>query len=164
MTRLFRYVGPDHIREAICEDERGWPVRRVADLLAWLSSQDESPPVIATYVIDADGILTVAPRRSEHVACAGGAPVRGAGELSVDGSGAVLELSNQSTGYCPPVACLDAVLGALDAAGLEHPGAWTAPFVFRLCGECGQRNIVKDEWFECDVCEAELPAEWNFAG
>jgi hypothetical protein len=25
-----------------------------------------------------------------------------------------------------------------------------------------QRNVVKDNWFVCGVCGAELPVKWNF--
>lgn len=32
----------------------------------------------------------------------------------------------------------------------------------RLCLGCGERNLVKDDWFECAMCGAELPALWNF--
>ncbi|CAM5508234.1 hypothetical protein STANM309S_03657 [Streptomyces tanashiensis] len=34
-----------------------------------------------TFVVGTDGILRLAPRRSEHVACAGGAMVLSAGEI-----------------------------------------------------------------------------------
>jgi hypothetical protein len=41
---------------------------------------------------------------SEHVACAGGGFVLGAGEIAFSRGGngwAISEVSNQSTGYCP---------------------------------------------------------------
>jgi hypothetical protein len=27
---------------------------------------------------------------------------------------------------------------------------------------CGQINLIKDAVFQCDDCDAELPATWNF--
>jgi uncharacterized Zn finger protein (UPF0148 family) len=34
--------------------------------------------------------------------------------------------------------------------------------VFRRCGACGERNLVKDGDFACAICGAELPRTWNF--
>ena len=45
---------------------------------------------------------------------------------------------------------------------IVHPGKFTRAFEFRLCEACNERNLVKDGWFVCSMCEAELPAEWNF--
>ncbi len=36
------------------------------------------------------------------------------------------------------------------------------PEDIRRCLACGQRNIVKDDWFVCGVCGKDLPAAWNF--
>lgn len=33
---------------------------------------------------------------------------------------------------------------------------------FRKCEECGQRNLVKDDWFFCAVCNADLLENLNF--
>ena len=27
---------------------------------------------------------------------------------------------------------------------------------------CGERNVVKDGWFVCQVCGGDLPESWNF--
>jgi hypothetical protein len=27
--------------------------------------------------------------------------------------------------------------------------------------QCGQLNIVKDDWFYCGACDAALPSTWN---
>jgi hypothetical protein len=70
--------------------------------------------------------------------------------------------SNQSTGYCPDPDCWPAVAAALDRAGIPHPGRFTVEVIFRRCPSCGERNLVKDDWFVCALCEAELPREWNF--
>jgi hypothetical protein len=47
--------------------------------------------------------------------------------------------------------------------GVAHPGRFTTEVVFRRCERCGERNVVRDGWFVCGVCGAELPAEWSFA-
>jgi hypothetical protein len=72
-------------------------------------------------------------------------------------------VSNQSTGYCPEPASWPAVARALDAAGIAHPGRFTVAVIFRRCDACGERNLVKDDWFECAICGAPLASEWNFA-
>ena len=57
-------------------------------------------------------IARLADRHSEHVACAGGGPVLSAGEmffLLEDSRAAVVEVSNQSTGYWPETSSLTAV-------------------------------------------------------
>ena len=71
-------------------------------------------------------------------------------------------VSNQSTGYCPEPASWPAVAAALDRAGIGHPGRFTAECVFRRCETCGERNLIKDGWFACEVCGAGLLKKWNF--
>jgi hypothetical protein len=86
-----------------------------ADGAAGRSREELAEPF--TFVVRGDGVLRLAPRRSEHVACGGGEPVPSAGEISFRedaGRGAVREVSNQSTGYCPDVDSWPAVAGALD--------------------------------------------------
>jgi hypothetical protein len=169
MTRLYRYVGPAHIRDRVAGRPAGTWVSSVAGLFAWARRTGERPGpdalVAATFVIDANGDLLVADRRSEHVACAGGGPVLSAGELffRVQGSSvAVAEASNQSTGFCPEPESWPAVVAALDQMGVPHPGRFTSEVVFRRCEGCGERSVVKDHWLVCGVCGAELPAAWNF--
>ncbi|WP_433471691.1 S1 RNA-binding domain-containing protein [Spirillospora sp. CA-142024] len=163
--RRYRYIGPDEIRMQIWSDGRGQPITSPGDLSAWLARQDvperEEP---FTFVIDETLTLRVAPRRSEHVVCAGGEPVLSAGEITFAGSGEgwrVSEISNQSTGYCPDLDSWTAVQAALGNAGLDHPGSFTVPFVFRRCMCCGQLNIVKDDHYACAMCDGPLPAAWN---
>ena len=71
-------------------------------------------------------------------------------------------VTNQSTGYCPEPESWPAVQTVLDAAGIPHPGEFSAQLVFRRCAKCGATNIVKDGWFRCAICGAELPGEWNY--
>jgi hypothetical protein len=74
----------------------------------------------------------------------------------------VEEVSNLSTGYCPEPRSWYAVGEALDRIGVTHPGRFTTEVVFRRCPRCGERNVVKDAWFECQVRGGELPEAWNF--
>ncbi|HKI30800.1 MAG TPA: hypothetical protein VKA46_02830 [Gemmataceae bacterium] len=107
----------------------------------------------------------MADRRSEHVACAGGKLVLSAGEMffRLSASGVqVVEVTNQSTGYCPEPESWPAVASALDRIGMMHPGRFTQEVVFRRCPACGERTVVKDGWFVCGLCGADLPADWNF--
>ncbi|MFC0041928.1 hypothetical protein [Actinomadura rayongensis] len=143
----------------------GHPITSPADLTEWLARQDASDrrePF--TFVIDQSTTLRLAPRRSEHVVCAGGAPVLSAGEITFepDGTGwRVSEISNQSTGYCPEPHFYAAVQSALDAAALDHPGRFTVPFIFRRCESCSQFNVVKDDHYVCAICDEPLPTSWN---
>ena len=74
----------------------------------------------------------------------------------------IAEASNLSTGFCPEPACWIALAAALDRAGVPRPPALTHAFVFRRCDACGERNVVKDDVFSCALCDADLPATWNF--
>ena len=81
-----------------------------------------------------------------------------------DASGwCVLEVTNQSTGYCPDPDCWPAVRQSLDSLGIAHPGDFTDKVIFRRCPSCGERNIVRDGDFVCALCDSDLPARWNFA-
>ncbi|MCY1012619.1 hypothetical protein OV079_45225 [Nannocystis pusilla] len=165
LTR-YAYVGPPAIRDR----ERGEPGAVITggdDLERWFSAHPEAAGEGATYVVDLQGRLRLAARRSEHIDCAGGQAVLAAGELrlgrAADRRIVVREVSNQSTGYCPDPDCWPAVATALNAAGLAAPAGFTRAFVFRRCPACAQTNLVKDEWFVCAACDAELPRAWNFA-
>ncbi|GAA2915557.1 hypothetical protein Acy02nite_84890 [Actinoplanes cyaneus] len=164
-ARRFSYVGPAEIRdEAVTVG--AFAVRSATLLADWLAvrgSADLGEPL--TFVVTLDGDLGLAPRRSEHVALAGGRDVLAAGEMMFarDASGwHVLEVTNQSTGYCPDPDCWPAVRESLDRLGIAHPGDFTAKVVFRCCPSCGERNIVRDGDFTCALCDSELPARWNF--
>lgn len=164
---LYHYVGPADIREAaIAQSPGGSPIRCSDECAEWLASQrgDREPDgsLIATFVISLDGALLLAPRRSEHIACSGGASVLSAGEITFAADGTVSGISNQSTGFCPEPGSWLVVKAALDAIPLEHPDEFTVRITFRLCPQCGERNIVKDAWFVCDLCQADLPRKWNF--
>lgn len=163
--RRYGYVGPAELRD-LPPVAVAW-IRSRDDLAAWLAARprgERAEPF--TFVVDLGGMLRLAPRRSEHVACAGGRPVLAAGEMGFatgeSGFAAgwrVDRVSNQSTGYCPGPECWPAVAAALDAAGIPHPGGFTDAVVFRRCAACGQRNIVHDGDFACAVCDTPLPVD-----
>ncbi|MFB4318366.1 hypothetical protein [Actinomadura sp. 21ATH] len=154
----YDYTGPPEIRAAAVPGREGAPIRSAADARDWLAGRgrDERGEPF-TYVVDLAGTLRLAPRRSEHVACAGGAPVRAAGEITF-ADGGVAAVTNQSTGYRPGPESWPAVAAALDRAGIAHPGGFTDAFVFRRCPACGELNLVKDAYYVCALCDADLPA------
>jgi hypothetical protein len=164
-SRRYRYVGPAGIRDQHVAVDAVL-VDAVAALDAWLAGRDRGEldePV--TFVVALDGALRLAPRRSEHVALAGGNDVLGAGEMTFARAGQgwrVVAVTNQSTGYCPDPDCWPAVDRALDRVGVEHPDGFTDTIVFRRCPACGERNIVRDNDFTCALCNGALPAQWNF--
>ncbi|WP_330350613.1 hypothetical protein [Streptomyces sp. NBC_00582] len=118
-------------------------MRDAVDLLAF-RAEDEEP---YTYVVGLDGRLRPAPRRSEHVACASGEDVLGAGEISFRRGRRgweVHEVGNQSTGYCPDPGCWPAVALALHRAGIARPVGFTQALVFRRCERCREINVVRE--------------------
>jgi len=164
----YRYVGPAEILA-----RRSTPVGIViADtrdrLERWLGDRHAAGIVEPdTFVVDLRGTLRLAPRQSEHVACAGGQEVLAAGEITFAAGAAgyaVQAVSNQSTGYCPDPDCWPAVAAALDRLRIAHPGGFTDALTFRLCIACGERNVVRDDDFVCALCGCALPAHWNFPG
>ncbi|MFJ6384345.1 hypothetical protein ACIQI7_30610 [Kitasatospora sp. NPDC092039] len=172
--RAYRYVGPPELWAGGGDGGtggggtgggHGQPVRTAGEFAAW--AEDRQAAELAepfTFVIDLGGALRLAPRRSEHVACAGGELVLSAGEIgfrrSRDGW-EVETVSNQSTGYCPDTTSWPAVATALARIGLPHPGAFTHPVVFRRCPRCARCNVVREEHYACVFCDADLPEQWN---
>ncbi|MFD8884852.1 hypothetical protein ACFV0H_20350 [Streptomyces erythrochromogenes] len=166
--RAYRYVGPAGPLALVRPGSGGRGIRSAADFGAWVSAlpaREFAEPF--TFVIDTAGVLRLAPRRSEHVVCAGGGPVLAAGEMGfsrASGAWAVGEVSNQSTGYCPDVVSWAAVADALDAAGIGHPGGYTHEVVFRRCPACRELGIVREDDFVCVFCDGPLPSRWNVDG
>ncbi|AKJ03031.1 hypothetical protein ATI61_113217 [Archangium gephyra] len=162
----YTYVGPEEIRRSVASFPAGTPITSRSDLETWLAANPDALAEGATYVVDLQGRLRLAPRRSEHVACAGGEEVLAAGELRFRRAGTtpcVAEVSNQSTGYCPDTDCWAAVALALGRAGVTAPPGFTHEVIFRRCERCGERNLVKEGWFVCVFCDADLPTGWNIA-
>ncbi len=137
----------------------------------WLSADQALARVVpglleegATFVVSLGGVVLVAPRRSEHVACAGGLEVLAAGELffaSVGGRLRLVRATNQSTGYCPDLDSWSALDHALVKADVAAPSGFDPEFLFRRCDACGELSVVKERWFVCPFCDAELPRAWN---
>ena len=75
--RPYRYIGPEDIRRRTVGNTERFCVRQAADVLRCLARLEPAAAcrsyVPTTYVIDPQGQLWLADRRSEHVACAAGA-------------------------------------------------------------------------------------------
>lgn len=155
---LYRYIGPREIANRCGQTVREVPVTSATDVARWIRSIGElvreASEVTVTFVVNEEGTLLVADRHSEHVACAGGRPVRAAGEmcfaLGADRA-AVTRVSNQSTGYCPEPESWVEVATALRSAGLDLPEGFEPRCEFRRCEKCSSINIVKSGVFECGV-------------
>ena len=161
--KRFLYVGPPELRAHATQTAR-FQIQNAADVLAWAQTQPRGEPFVATFIVDARGALWIADRRTEHIACARSENVQTAGELEFALNKHAVEVvaaSNQSTRFCPRIESWAALEHALDIAGLAHPTSWTAAFEFRRCAKCDALNIVKDDWFVCATCDADLPLEWN---
>jgi hypothetical protein len=161
----YLYVGPASIRRAVEGVPAGTCIRSQADLEAWLLQNPTAFDEGATFIVSLDGLLRLAPRRSEHVACAAGAPVLSAGEMRFawqkPRAAVVAEVTNQSTGYCPEPSSFEDVARALRVAGLFAPPTWSWACVFRRCPGCEQLNLVKNDDFTCEACWGALPRERN---
>ncbi|MFF1511544.1 hypothetical protein [Streptomyces sp. NPDC058326] len=158
-------MGPAELKELVRAGSEGRSIRSAEDFGEWVSAQtlDELAEPF-TFVVDGGGVLRLAPRRSEHVVCAGGEEVLSAGEMSFreeSGRWVVEEVSNQSTGYCPDVRSWPAVAEALDGIGIRRPSGFTHGVVFRRCHSCREPNIVRENDFVCVFCGKDLPQEWN---
>lgn len=166
MSRLYAYVGPQEILDASRSSASGVVIKTREGILKWLSSNSADANVegslTVTFVIDKSGDLRIAPRRSEHVACAAGGPVLSAGEMTFSTTGDVVDVNNHSTGFCPEPESWPACKEALNRIGIDYPDGFTKSVVFRLCPKCKERNVVKDDWFSCDLCGSDLPTNWNF--
>ncbi|MGW0964794.1 hypothetical protein [Streptomyces sp. NPDC002516] len=163
--RSYRYVGPAELEAAVLPGDSGRRIASAADFDGWIverSTAELAEPF--TFVVGMDGVLRLAPRRSEHVACAGRSPVLSAGEIGFVREAdrwTVSEVSNQSTGYCPDACSWAEVARALDAAGLPRPSGFTHEVVFRRCPNCQEHNIVREDDFVCVFCGSDLPTAWN---
>ncbi|MFG2881710.1 hypothetical protein ACGFYV_05195 [Streptomyces sp. NPDC048297] len=153
------------MKAAVLPGDGGRRVGSAADFDGWIVEQSAAELVEPfIFVVGMDGVLRLAPRRSEHVACAGGDMVLGADEISFMHEAdrwTVSGVSNQSTGYCPDVGSWPEVACALDAVGLRRPSGFSHEVVFRRCPGCQEHNIVREDDFVCVFCGSDLPATWN---
>ncbi len=168
MPRMYQYIGPVELSQMPHPLPIRHQIRHPADLYAWIELQPASSPkheqLTATFIIDQAAQLWLADQRSEHVACARGAAVLAAGEISFVLEAkqlALCALTNQSTGYCPEPASWAVVQQVLDRIGLPHAGGWATSYDFRRCPGCGMLNLIKEHWFFCAVCDQQLPLKWN---
>jgi hypothetical protein len=165
---MYRYCGSREIAQAVVAQPGGYPIHSVVDLENWMNQAHQQPNrwglIEATFVVTEEGVLALADRHSEHVACAGGKRARSAGEMffarGADGW-EVQEVSNQSAGYCPEPESWLEVAAALEQVPLPHPGGFTDVCLFRRCPDCHQLNLIKEGVFVCAVCGAEVPQAWN---
>ncbi|MET8601961.1 hypothetical protein ABZV92_00235 [Streptomyces rubiginosohelvolus] len=163
--RSYRYVGPADLKAAVRPGSGGHRIGSADDFAHWIAERTAGELLEPfTFVVGTDGMLRLAPRRSEHVACADGEHVLSAGEISFTREAdrwVVDEVSNQSTGYCPDVVSWPAVAHALDAIELGRPPHFTHQVVFRRCPGCQECTFVREDDFVCVFCGSDLPKAWN---
>lgn len=165
--KLYLYVGPPELL-ALAANSRPHRVDSRKDLQIWVDRNrgevDREGYVPATYVVAENGGLYLADRRSEHVACARGGRVRAAGEIffEVTSAGlAVARVSNQSTGYCPPVETWPVVENWMKSLQLESPSFFDPACEFRRCDSCENLQIWKEHSPDCLFCDRPLADHWN---
>lgn len=166
--RRYSYVGPSDLKQRLKRESHCIHITSAADLIPWtaaLSSSRRDSDIPATFIIDLAEHLWVADRRSEHVACADGQDVLAAGEIIFERSGnhiCAAEITNQSTGYCPEPECWSVVARVLDRLGISRPQFFTQAFEFRRCDRCSATNLIKDDVYECAICNSPLSRDWNY--
>lgn len=103
--RSYRYVGPVDLKAAVLPGRGGRRIGSAADFGSWVAERSAAELVEPfTVVVGTDAALRLAPRRSEHVACADGEAVLSAGEIGFTREAArsvVVDVSNHSTGVLP---------------------------------------------------------------
>jgi hypothetical protein len=168
MNKHYQYVGPHDLRQLLGQPSDRMPIRQPDDVRAWIRTARQKltldQTITTTFIIDTNGQLWIADQHSEHVACAAGQAVIAAGEITFaihKHQIRVSEITNQSTGYCPEPESWAAVAHTLATIGIEYPPGFTSLFIFRRCQGCGTINIVKENQFECAVCEITLSRVWN---
>jgi serine/threonine protein kinase len=168
-VRRYEYVGPPEVLKGAAEGkEPGDLVLRANDVRAWALRTDQRPDgeglIRATYTIGAEGdaargrlrvrargLRERRPRARGRRGLVRGRPPVGDGRAD----------RQLLDGLLPRADLLAAVERVLDAAGIGRPSRFSKALLFRRC-RCGQRNVVKDDHFVCALCDADLPAEWNF--
>jgi hypothetical protein len=167
--REYHYVGDQTIKERQPVSPERVCVRTSDDVLRWINDTkqriDRDRRVSATFIVDMNKLLWISDQRSEHVHCAAGKNVLSAGEMTFHLEKRhieVIEVTNQSTGYCPEPESWWAVNAALAPTGLTYPEDFTTAYLFRRCDMCGTTNLIKEMWFECGMCQAPLSKKWNY--
>ncbi len=171
MFQQYHYVGPKKIYDSVSLDIPRQKVTNPQDIWSWIEKNEEDfiskNEVTCTYVVDIDFSLWITSRHYEHVACARRAKVLGAGEITFALSQSeiiISYISNQSTGYCPGVESWSVLEWILPRLGIEYPDYYSLALIFRICPRCHQINIIKENLYECAVCDAALERAMSFAG
>lgn len=166
--QLYSYIGSQEIFDALDFNFKSYKISNSDDVFFWIKSTSQeiiNNSVIATFIIDENHNLFINDRHSEHVLCAGGRKVLSAGEILflIDGKDiSINEISNQSTGYCPKPESWKEVEYALKNIEITHPNYFTTAFDFRYCQKCKSINLIKEDFFLCQICGTDLEKEWNF--
>ena len=161
------YVGPKEIFKRVDQQFEGHVIGKTVDILEWIQKTDQKiihEELIATFIINLNEELVIADRHSEHVLCAGGKNVLSAGEITFNFETqeiSVSEITNQSTGYCPEPKSWEYVEMALNKIDIESPNYFTRAFEFRYCEHCQNKNLIKEDIYECTFCGSELDRTWN---
>src|SRR5262245_7411695 len=127
-TRQYSYVGSNAVLNAVHASAQRFQIQRAADVLHWIKGTkqilERDKTIVVTFIVDLAGNLWIADQRSEHVACAGGEKVLSAGEMTfqvLEQNIEVIEITNQSAGYCPEPESWPVVEAALTKSRLPHP-------------------------------------------
>lgn len=133
--KIYYYIGSEDIKNSVINYPIGTQIKSEKNIVNWINDTEQKPNYFgcigATFVIDIEGYLRVADRHSEHVACSGGKGVLSAGEIFFmfnNNEYEVVEISNQSTGFCPEQKSWFWVSQALDRIPFSHPGEFTSDF------------------------------------
>ena len=167
--KSYAYVGPDELTALINPESKGIPIKDQLDVQKWIKETGQTigydNEVTATFVVKKDKKLYIGDRHSEHVACANGENVLSAGEITfaLNKDIEVSSITNQSTGYCPEPKSWKYVAKALKKARLNPLNQFTTEFEFRRCANCDTINVIKDDWYVCAICDADLDKKWNLA-
>lgn len=161
----YEYIGPKEILNSIKPELQGTKIESSKEIVNWLKLNNKITKAenftVCTFIIDLKGHLLISDRHSEHVQCAFGENVLSAGEIGFKVESQervkVESLTNLSTGYCPPPKSWSEVYKTLiQIEGLIIPKKFEPSYIFSYCSQCKQRQIIKDDFYYCPICEKEL--------
>lgn len=108
MHRQYHYVGLPSVKSLFQQSSHRKCVRHAEDVVHWINEvsepASEDGTFTVTFIVDTEQQLWINERRSEHFVCAAGHDVLSAGEMTFaieKKQVEVVEVTNQSTGYCP---------------------------------------------------------------
>ncbi len=164
MPLLYYYIGPPHLKDKVQAQYQGTPINQRSDIEAWIKKEKQQANdygiIVATFVVLEHWQLYISDRHIEHVQCANKKPVLSAGEISFEFDKgklqSICQITNQSTGYCPPTHSWEAVAQSLRGIELPHPDGFDPAYVFSYCPNCKSLKIVKNEDFVCWECGENL--------